>query len=128
LDRGLSLGRNWHWRVDRVLYGNQELKLLTAFHPDYEEYRAWLGIPRDGALMVIGRLEFHGNHPGWHAHVCCGDIERVSAGDVITRQTDRLPGGFNPHRRMEFDITESSALAKAFEFFRVTGHSEDAML
>jgi hypothetical protein len=38
-------------------------RLLTAFDPSHEDFRAWLSYPRDGDHAIIAQLEFHGTHP-----------------------------------------------------------------
>jgi len=124
----LQLGRNYHWRVDAAQADGLNFRILTAYQPDLEEYRAWLAIPRGSAHAVVAQLEFHGTHPGWHCHIACCDLDEVEAGQGHPRSAMRLPGGNNKHRRKEFDMTDSSALAKAFNFFSVTGAPEGAMV
>lgn len=125
---GVVLGRNWHWRVDVLEAGGASFRLLTAYHADTLEYRAWLSMPAGPDHVIVGQLEFHGSHPGWHCHVACCDLREIEAGQAHPRIAARLPGGNRPHRRLEFDVTDSTALSTAFNFFRVTGTPKDALL
>jgi hypothetical protein len=124
----VQLGRNWHWRVDVVTAAGTSYRLLTAFNPELEEYRSWLTVPRGGVHVMVAQLEFHGTHPGWHCHVACLDLEEVEPGQGHPRNAIRFPNGNSMHRRQNFDVTESSALAKAFNFFGVTATPEDPMI
>jgi hypothetical protein len=111
-----------------VSAGDIAFRLLTAFHSETEEYRAWLSVPRGAAHVIVAQLEFHGTHPGWHCHVACCDLDEVEAGQAHPRRAMRLPDGNTWHRRQGFDVTESSALARAFKFFHVTGTPEGALI
>jgi hypothetical protein len=124
----VQLGRNWRWRVDVVSADGIDYRLLTAFNPELEEYRAWLVAPRGGVHVMVAQLEFHGTHPGWHCHVACCDLDEVEPGQSHPRRAMRFPSGNSAHRRQVFDMTESSALAAAFNFFRVTGTPAGKML
>jgi hypothetical protein len=124
----VQLGRNYHWRVDVVRARDVDYRILTAYQPDFEEYRSWLAVPRGNAHTVVAQLEFHGTHPGWHCHIACCDVDDVEVGQGHPRSAMRFPGGNNKHRRLNFDMTDSVALAKAFNFFSVTGAPEGAMV
>lgn len=126
---GIVLGRGWHWRVDTLDAKGTALQLLTAFYPPKEEFRSWLGWRRhDGLVVIIARYEFHGTHPGWHCHCACCDVADIEPAQPLHRQFIRLPKAESRHRRNEFDITEGSALAQAFRFYRVTGTPEGMLL
>jgi hypothetical protein len=127
-DFTLRLGRNWHWRVDQVEAGAIRYRLLTAYHGDTQEYRAWLAMPRGDSHVIVAQLEFHGTHPGWHCHIACCDLEDVEPGRGHPRSARRFPGGNSRHRRQDFNMSDSAALAKAFEFFNVTGTPDGSLI
>lgn len=126
----LVLGRKWHWRVDELESGAHAFRLLTAFDPSHEEFRAWLGLRGDGStLTVLACLEFHGNHPGWHCHASCGEIAQIETGEPHPRKSVRIPDGERRHRRKSFDgMSEAKALAASFKFFRVIAAPEGSMI
>lgn len=119
---GIILPRGWHWRVDALEANGAPLLLLTAFYPPKEEYRAWLAWePGEGLLVMLARLEFHGSHPGWHCHSACRDAHDITPGQPLHREFIRLPAADAKHRKETYSVTEGSALAAAFRFYRVTG-------
>lgn len=128
LSRPFQLGRNWHWRVDVLEVAGTQLRLLTAYEPQREEFRAWLSYQRGSAYVILAQLEFHGTHPGWHCHTYCKDIGDIPPGETRPRNFMRLPSTDKPHRRVDFAMTNSVAFAKAFEFFRVRGPPAGALI
>jgi hypothetical protein len=125
----IILPRGWHWRVDMLDARGTALQLLTAYNPRIEDFRAWLGWRKtDGLLVIIARLEFHGTHPGWHCHSACCDISEIEPGQPLHRQFVRLPKADHRHRKTTFGLTEASALAAAFGFYRLTGTPEGMFL
>lgn len=124
----IVLGRGYHWRGDILDARGTALELLTAFNPRIEEFHSWLGWRREGVVVIIARYEFHGTHPGWHCHSACCDISEIDPAQPRHRQFVRLPSGEKRHRRMLFDLTEASALAAAFRFYRVTGTPEGMLV
>ncbi len=117
----MVLGRKWHWRVDKLDVSGTPLRLLTAFGTTHEEFIAWLAVDRGESSAVIGRLEIHGTHPGWHSHLLCVDEMKIESGDPMYRDSARVPSANSYHRRTDYGITEADAISKAFGFFRVTG-------
>jgi hypothetical protein len=115
-----ELPRHWHWRVDELSADGYDLRLLTAFRPEVEEYRALLGMVVGENLRIVARLEFHGDHRGWHCHGYCGDQEDVPLSDPGPRVFQRAPEAESAHRRLDFGLTsETDASHRAFRFFRV---------
>jgi hypothetical protein len=126
----IILGRKWHWRVDDLQGDGHAFRLLTAFDPSHEEFRAWLGLRGSGStLTVLACLEFHGNHPGWHCHANCDEIGKIETGEPHPRKSVRIPDGERRHRRKSFEgMSEATALAASFKFFRVTGAPKGSMI
>jgi hypothetical protein len=117
--RQFRLGPKWIWRVDVLECENVECRLLTAFEPMKQTFVAWLSYERGGGYTLVARLEFHGDEPGWHCHSNCGPVSDIPIGVVKPLGTVRVPKARAFHRRTDYDITESDALAKSFKFFRV---------
>lgn len=127
-NRSFTLGTQWSWRVDVLDVKGTEMRLLTAFEPLKQNFLAWLSYKRGDSYVVLARLEFHGTHPGLHAHaVCNSDLEDVTAGVVKPFGTLRLPEATKTHRRLKYEMTEATALSTAFKFFNVQG-AEGEML
>lgn len=117
--RSWRLGFKWSWRVDVLDVDGHECRLLTAFEPSKEGFEACLTLLRDGAHVVVARLEYHGAEPGWHCHVSCDDLASLPAGIVKPYGIKRLPHPTARHRRVTYEMTEMSALSTSFGFFRV---------
>ena len=126
----ITFGRNWHWRVDRLMAdGGSFYRLLTAYNGHVEEFVAWLAEDTERNPMLLARYEFHGTHPGWHCHAPCDELAPGDAGALRTRDCLRLPGGNRFHRRENFDTTsEERALARAFNFYRIQGRPDGELL
>lgn len=117
--RSFQLGPKWTWRVDVLEYGGAECRLLIAFEPMKRTAIAWLSCQRGAGYALVSRLEFHGDHPGWHCHSYCGQVSDISLGYVKSLGCERLPKARTFHRRMKYELTEQDALAKAFAFYKV---------
>jgi hypothetical protein len=117
--RSFQLGPKWSWRVDVLDYKGLECRLLTAFEPSKQTAVAGLSCRRGTAYGVVARLEFHGDHPGWHCHSHCGVVADLSAGYVKSLGSVRLPKARAFHRRKVYEVTERVALEKAFAFYNI---------
>jgi hypothetical protein len=126
--RNFQLGVRWIWRVDVLEIDGTECRLLTAFEPSKNGFLAWLSYRRGDSYTMVARLEFHGSEPGLHCHASCDDLHNVQTGVVKPYPSVRLPNARAKHRRDRCGITEASALATSFGFFRVTMTPNGAML
>lgn len=126
-NRFFRLG-SYRWRVVRFEALGLSFRLLIAFHPLKEQYRATLALEQERDLSVIASYEFHGTHPGWHLQATCGDVESVPRGMMRGPWQNRFPRARRFHRRVDFSIsTEQKALGLAAQFFRLH-NSEDNLL
>jgi hypothetical protein len=126
--RNFQLGVRWTWRVDILEIDGNECRLLTAFEPSKNGFLAWLSFKRGDAYTMVARLEFHGHEPGLHCHSSCDDLHNVQIGVVKPYPSVRLPNARAKHRRDQCAITDASALATSFGFFRVTMTPSGAMI
>jgi hypothetical protein len=126
--RNFILGVRWTWRVDILDVDGVECRLLTAFEPSKHTFIAWLSYQRGPAYVLAARLEFHGHEPGLHCHAPCDDLDELPAGVVKPFGTRRVPQYGSFHRRLTYQMSESSALSTSFEFFGINAPPEGAML
>ena len=81
----------WKWRSAQAHCTENEYILLCEVNEQKDNWRAWLikKIGDEGSL--VSRLEFHGNHPGIHAHADCsrGGLE---VGPSSIKVPVRIPG------------------------------------
>ncbi len=117
--RSYTLGASWRWCICELEGNGASYRLLVAFHYMKAQYQAWLGY-RDGAdQALIGRLEYHPTHRGWHVHVKCGPLADVSRGVV------KQPGCHENWRQCAtetkpFVVSELDGLSIAFRLFGVS--------
>jgi hypothetical protein len=109
---------NRRWRVVEFLIGNRQYRLLINFSYVLAQYQAMLGVEEGADTKVIAQIEFHGTHPGWHAHVACDDDIAVPPGIRRGPWLRRMCGVYRP-----FDSgcpdTDNGAYALAYRIFRL---------
>lgn len=117
-NRTYILGPGWSWQVWHLEGGGHTFRLLIAFHVGKCQYQAWLGLEDGNDLALLGKLEYHPSHHGWHMHVRRGSVATVARG-VVKESRDyekcRLC-----RSKADYDVTESNATAIAFRAFNVT--------
>lgn len=119
------LGKAWHWCVFRLSDGSLSYRLLVAFEPGKRQYFAWLGVEFGSDQALVGRVEFHASHDGWHCHWKTGPLVDVPRGSVkagALRERRHQCGG-NP-----LDLSRSDACGVAFHLFNVVGGSSKELL
>ena len=120
------LGSSWRWCVHELEGSDARYRLLVAFDAGKAQYQAWLAL-RDGRdQALIGRLEYHPTHRGWHCHYKRGPLSDVARGvvkDAGQREGCRGCDGGDP-----FAITENDGIGVAFRVFCVAQRNESAGL
>lgn len=117
--RSYSLGSNWRWCVCELEGDGTAYLLLIAFDYMKAQYRAWLGLRHGADQALIGRLEYHPTHRGWHVHVKRGPLGEVSRGVVKQpgcRENWRACGA----EAEPFTVSELDGLSIAFRLFSVS--------
>jgi hypothetical protein len=118
--RCFRLGSSYRWRVIRFQALSAHFRVLIAYNPAKEQYFAYLACEQDRDLSIIGSLEFHGTHAGWHTLSACGEIESLQAGIMRGPWQKRFPAAHRFHRRTEYGIiNDDAALDRASRFFRL---------
>ena len=125
--KGVRLAAAWRWRVDEFTmddgFGKSRVgRMLIAYRFDKEEYLAYVGLDEMSGhgVRVIGCLEFHGTHPGWHVHGSCAPQLKGHVGRTRHEGMRRVPGG-KYYRQNVFITGDAQALSKAEEFFGFVG-------
>jgi hypothetical protein len=119
------LGKTWQWCVVQVADEQQHYNLLVAFEPGKRQYWAWLGAKFGADLALIGRLEFHESHEGWHCHWKTGPLVEVARGAV------KAPYPKERRRTCEgdaIDVSKADAFGVAFSVFNVSPSTDGALL
>lgn len=100
--RAYMLPASWRWRIVKFDAVGHSFRVLIAYRPDLEEFKALLGLDQSGDTTVLVDLAYHGTHPGWHAHSWCAPFERAVSGVMRYPGLRRIPGGRRPHRATQY--------------------------
>jgi hypothetical protein len=111
----------WRWRVVTLSASGQTYRLLVMYHAAKENYYAILGLVTSGDMLVVGKLEYHSTHRGWHVHSCCKELDMANAGRMKYQDMSRYPrDGKGHHRSQAFGVDgDVAALEKAAHHFRI---------
>jgi hypothetical protein len=108
----------WKWRSVLAKSGEVEYVFLTQCNPKKDEWKAWL-IRKlaNGKSSLVSRLEYHGTHPGLHAHAHC-DRGGFEEGSSSIDGLARIPAADRRHRRINA-WRENTFWEKARKHFRI---------
>ncbi len=76
-----------------------------------------MSVKTDQGGSVVGRFEFHADHPGLHLHAECGR-SGIEIGPTGLDNLVRFPGAGSFHRRVTI-VTDGSFLEASKRFFRI---------
>lgn len=116
--RTIPIRAGWKWRSAKVMGNAGEFILLAKCNERRDNWQAVLMmLLPDGTASAVGRLEYHGSHPGLHAHADCrrGGIE---SGALSLDDLCRVPVANAYHRRTHA-WTNGSFWQTAKRFFKV---------
>jgi hypothetical protein len=120
-NRTLRFGSGYQWRLVTFTALSTSFRLLIAVSATKEQYYAHLGMVIAGDTRMLGSLEFHGSHPGWHLHAGCDDVLLIPPGRYEGPWRKMLPTSHSKCRRKQFNVTDANRLTIAIDFFRVKG-------
>jgi hypothetical protein len=126
-NRAYRLGSAFRWRVVVFTALDAVCRLLIAYNPNKEEYRAVLGLEGEKDTAILACFEFHGTHPGWHVLPACGDANQVPRGMMRGPWQRRMPRARQFHRRQSYRASDdNAALTIAADFFNL--HKKEGAL
>jgi hypothetical protein len=109
---------DWKWRSVQAKSEKGEYIFLTQCNPKKDEWKAWLICKlANGKPSIVSRLEYHGTHPGLHAHVHC-DRGGLEEGPSSIDGLARIPAAGCRHRRVNA-WRENTFWEKARQYFRI---------
>lgn len=116
-----KFGNEYRWRVVKFDCLNTRCRVLILLCEPRLIFRATLAVEVEGDLCIVCDHEFHADEPGWHCHLTSNDVASVLE-DVRNgarrSHMRRWPKAGTNHSRIDFNVTESSALTIAAERFR----------
>jgi hypothetical protein len=119
--RTLRFRGGYDWCLVTFTAMAADFRLLVAVNLQKEQYYAHLGMSGDGDTRMLGSLEFHGTHPGWHLHAACEDAVFIPVGRYEGPWRKMLPRSHAKCRRKAFDVNLSNRLTIALDFFKISG-------
>jgi len=125
-NRSLRVGAiGWRWRVVLLSAGANRYRLLITYHKAKGTYLAALGLECAQDTLVLGCLEYHATHVGWHMHGCCVDTDNRNSGRLRYPEMIRVPSPKQKHRNANQELTDASSLEIAARYFRIRGLRDD---
>lgn len=114
----------WKWRSAKVHGASGQFVLLAQCNPNRDNWKAiLLKLDAEGSGSAVCRFEYHGSHPGLHAHGHCqrSGIEIGPSGlDDLVRAPKAGPATY--HRRHNA-WTENGFWETTKRFFRIRDQS-----
>lgn len=115
--RAYRLGASFRWRVISFSALGEAFKVLVLLDEGRHFYRAVLAQVVGSDLRILCQHEYHATDPGWHCHISSGPVSIIPTGIMRGPWVRRWPKRGGSHR--EFNIDESSAVAKAQSVYRI---------
>lgn len=119
------LGNLWRWRLVKFMIadngGQCSGRMLIAYQREKQQYQAWAGLETPKGMLLLGRLEWHGSHPGWHVHALCTDMPPSAAGIVKPAGVKRVNRSKTTKRGAFFAVNDLNAVRHAEAFFGFDG-------
>lgn len=117
--RGLPLGAGWRWRLLRIEAAGSLFRVMLAYRVAKPEFLALVGADIGGDTLVLGALEYHGTHPGWHVHAACRQPGANARGRTRHPEMRRVASGAARCTAHPFPASDGAALEIATRYFRL---------
>ena len=113
----LKFGPKYSWRLVKFRCLGFRCRILILYNEEKMICRSTFAVEQENDLVVLCTHEYHVNHPGWHCHLTLDPHERVAPGVFRTHQR-RWPSVRVPHSKVEYGITQASALSHVAARYR----------
>lgn len=109
----------WRWRLILLDADATRFRLLCMYHTGKQNFVAILATPVGADLLVLGALESHGTHPGWHVHAPCKSPKAANSGRLRYDGMIRPVAGAHANQATPFPANDSDADAVLVRYFRL---------
>lgn len=109
----------WRWRVIQVEAAGVVYRVLVTYHAAKLNYVAIVATPVASDLLVLGVLENHSTHPGWHVHAGCRKPLAADSGRLRYDSMRRTPSGAVKNNRLPFPDCDDAATEIAARYFKL---------
>ena len=107
----------WRWRVLQVECDNRLYRILLMYHPGKENYVGLIGTSVGSDLLVLGALENHSTHRGWHVHAACKSVSPSDSGRLRYDGMRRTASGSSKNAQLPFPEDDDAAFEIARLYF-----------
>ena len=111
--------RGWRWRVMRFDCCGRDFVLLITYHAGKQNYLAVVATPIGTDLLVLGALENHSTHSGWHVHASCRPVASSNSGRMRYPDMQKIPSGKSINASLPFPADDVLAYEIAARYFRL---------
>ena len=115
--KNFKFGPEYKWRVVRFDCLGFKCRVLILFNDSKMICRSAFAVEAPNDLVVLCSHEYHASEPGWHCHLTVDSHDKVEPGVFRTGQR-RWPQARSAHARMEYGITQASALTHVAARYR----------
>lgn len=109
----------WRWRVVQLEAGGRAYRVLIMYHLAKQNYLAVVGTPVGSDLLVLGVLEHHATHPGWHVHASCKPPGSSDSGRMRYDSMRKASSGGPKNEALRFPTCDRSAFEIAKRYLRL---------
>lgn len=109
----------WRWRVVQVESANVQYRVLVMYHAGKRNYVALVATPVGGDLLILGALENHSTHPGWHVHAGCKEPVAADSGRLRYDSMRRTASGTVKNGRTAFPDCDDAAIEIAARYLKL---------
>lgn len=96
------------------------------YHGGKELYYAIVGTPVGADLMVLGSLENHSTHRGWHVHAACKSVSASNSGRLRYQEMKRMKAGGATYGAIPFPSDDVAAIEIAARYFKLPPLANEA--
>jgi hypothetical protein len=117
--KNFRVGAGWRWRVLQVEVGGALCRVLVMYQAGKQNYMSLVGTPVGSDLLVLGRLENHSTHPGWHVHATCKPATATDSGRLRYPGMRKTAAGATKNIALPFPLDDHAAIEIATRYFKL---------
>lgn len=109
----------WRWRVLQYEIGAAHYRVLIMYHYAKQNYTAYVGAATGLDLLILGALENHSTHRGWHVHAACKLPSSADSGRLRYQSMRRTGAGAAKNTLLAFPQDDRAAFEIAARYFKL---------
>lgn len=109
----------WRWRVVQLEAWGRLHRVLVMYHAGKQNLVAAVGTHVGGDLLILGVLEHHSTHPGWHVHAGCETPTMAEAGRLRYPGMRRVAAGDRSNAQRPFPAGDEAVIETVSRYLRL---------